>query len=106
MKTLLSACCAGLLLATSPAWADDDDRRGKRWNKHAEKQWKNEQKYWAKQERQRRQARHFREEVVVQHYYPAPRVSQHYYTYVPRPVPVYSPPPGVHVVMPNVYIPF
>ena len=104
MKSLVTAFFASLLLATSPAWADRGNGHGKHWNKHAQKQWKKEQKHWAKrQEHARKHARHFRDErVVANYYYPAPRVT-HHYTYV---APAPYPPPGVHVVLPNIYVPF
>lgn len=98
MKTLLATVMAALVLGTSPAWADDDDRRrhGHGHGKHAEKHWKKAHKHWAKHHR------HVERHVVVHQYYgPAPRVVHEYVVVAPA-----APPPGVHVVMPNIYIPF
>lgn len=107
MKSLAAACLASLFLAAMPALAHagkghghgHGHEHGKHWNKHAQKHWKNEHKHWAKHRR------HFREETVVHHYYAPPRVIDRYYGYA-EPVAVYTPPPGVHITMPDIYIPF
>src|SRR5688500_9976962 len=109
MKALLTTIFAGALLATSPAWADswkDESGHGrhgkhehKHWEKHrkhAEKQWRKEHKHWAKHHQ------HVEQHVVVHQYYePAPRAVYQRVVVAPP-----APPPGVHVVMPNIYIPF
>ena len=100
MKSLLTAIFAGALLATSPAWADGGHGHGHGHGKHAEKEWKKQEKHWAKHHRKMHRHDHFEEHVVVhQHFHPAPRV-------VHRQVIVASPPPGVHVVMPSIHVPF
>lgn len=110
MKTVITAAIAATLLISAPAWADDDDHGGKHWNKHAHKQWKKEQKHWDKHHRHaERHARHFHDEQVVHRYYYPPHVTHRHVTqhhhYYAEPV-RYAPPPGVTVVLPNVYIPF
>lgn len=107
MKTLLATVMAAFVLGAAPAWADDDHRHrhGDGRGKHAEKHWKKAHKHWAKHHR------HVDRHVVVHEYYsppprvvyhPAPRVVHHQHVVV---TPV-APPPGIHVVMPNVYFPF
>ena len=102
MKSLLTAIFAGALLAASPAWAHGGHGHGK----HAEKEWKKAQKHWAKHHR--KMHRGHDDVVVHQHVHAAPAVV-HQHSYVVRERVVVAPPapqPGVHVVMPNIYIPF
>jgi hypothetical protein len=103
MKRLVTAVFASLLLVTSPVWAGGG--HGKHDDKHAEKEWKKERKAWDKYEKHRdKYARRYDERPVVQnYYYPAPRVVEHRY-YVDA-VP-YSPPAGIYVNTPNIYIPW
>lgn len=107
MKKLITTIFAAVLVASSPAWGGDDrhdrgetnDGDGRHYDKHAEKPWKEERKYWAKNH-------HDDDHRVVDRYYAQPpRVAeQHYYHYAaPR---VYSPPPGIHIALPGVYVPF
>ncbi len=111
MKRLTTAFCVSLLLATSPAWAGGGHGKhgDKGRDKHAEKEWKHERKAWAKYEKHERKhghaygPRYYDERQVVQnHYYPVPAPAPRYYVDA---VP-YSPPPGVYVNLPNVYIPY
>jgi hypothetical protein len=107
MKSLLTAILAGALLATSPAWADGG--HGRHGNKHAEKQWKKEQKHWAKH--QRKMHRHDHDHVVVHQYVQAGPAVVHQHVvqrHVVREHVVVAapPPPGIHVVMPSLYVPF
>lgn len=108
MKSVVAAIAVSLMLGSAAAWADNDDgrhgRHAKHWSKQAEKEWKRERKHWEKHQRHAEKHHHFDRRDVV-HHYPVPRVREHHYYYA-EPVAVYSPPPGVHVVMPNVYIPF
>lgn len=104
----------GSALSWADPWKDESGhgRHGKHWSKHAEKEWKHEHKHWDKHRRKAerhyyRDARrnYYRSEVVVQHHhYPAPYVTEPRY-YAP-PAWAHAPAPGVHVVMPDVYIPF
>lgn len=106
MKRLIAGVFAAALLAASPAWADKD--RGHGDDRHAEKQFKKEQKHREKE--WRKHEKHARE-YDDERYYAPPRqvVSEHHYHYVePAPVyaaPVYAAPAGIHVVFPNLYIP-
>ncbi len=98
MKLLTGALLSAALLATTPAFAgrdrdrDDDHDRG-----HDRRHWKH-QKH------------------AYKHYGPPQYVVRrdvhHYYAYQPEPVyyapayaPVYRPSAGIHVVLPNLYIP-
>lgn len=109
MTRLIAGLFAAAMLAAAPAWADKDRGHGYGHDKHAEKQWKKEQKHREKE--WRKQEKHAWKHQD-QHYYAPPRrvvVEQHYYHYVePAPVyaaPVYAPPAGIHVVLPNIHIP-
>lgn len=89
MKRMTGALLAAAMLAAAPAWADrgHDHGRGHAWG-HSKHHWKHSH----------------------HHYYAPPRVVHRevvrYYDYYP-PAPVYysAPAPGVHIVLPNVYIP-
>ena len=109
MKRLLTMGLAAVLIGAAPAFADDDDRRGrgKHWNKHVEKQWKKDRKHWAKHHhRHHVHTTH----VVHQHVVAAPVVEhrvierhvihQHVVPVAPAPA------PGVHVVMRSLFVPF
>lgn len=114
MKSLIAglAFAVPLMFGAAPSWADDDHGRNARhWSKHAEKEWKREHKQWQKHQRQAerqhyRDARrhHYHSREVVVHHYAAPRVRQPRYYAPPAWAP--APAPGVHIVMPDVYIPF
>lgn len=102
----------GSASATADPWKDESDhgRHAKHWTKHAEKEWRHERKRWDKNRRHAerlhyREGRreHYRRDVVVRHY-AAPHVAEHHYYAVPPRA--YAPAPGVHIVMPDVYIPF
>ncbi|MEY4598403.1 MAG: hypothetical protein RLZZ445_1200 [Pseudomonadota bacterium] len=94
MKRMTGAVLAAVMLAAAPAWADRDDDRGRghgHGHGHEHKHWKD--------------ARHYHP-----HYAP-PRVVyrevvRHHAYYAPAPV-YYAPRPaaGIHVVLPNIYIP-
>lgn len=98
MKLLTGAVLSAALLATTPAFAgrDRDDDHGRGHDKH----------YWKHQKH------------AYKHYGPPAYVVRrdvhHYYAYQPEPVyyapayvpaPVYRPSAGIHVVLPNLYIP-
>lgn len=103
----------GATLSWADPWKDESGHRGhaKHWTKHAEKEWKHERKHWEKHRRKaerhyHRDARrdHYRSEVVVHHHYAASHVREP--RYYAEPVWAPAPAPGVHIVMPDVYIPF
>ena len=102
MKSILTMGLAALLIGSAPAWAGDDHRgHGKHWNKHAEKHWKKQHKHWAKHHRHDTHVV-YAPPAVVEHHVVHRRVVEHHYA-----VPVAAAPaPGVHVVMPNIYVPF
>jgi hypothetical protein len=85
LKVLMGTMAAAVLFSATPALADRGHGHGK----------------WKKQHHAH-QYRYY--ERHVYHHYPPVRVYQrqypryHVYTYAP-------PPPGVHIVLPNVYIP-
>ncbi len=91
MKLMTGAVLAAVMLAAAPAWADrgGDHGRGHGYG-HGHKHWKH--------------ARHYHP-----HYGP-PRVVyrevvRHHSYHAPAPV-YYAPPAaGIHVVLPNIYIP-
>ena len=113
MKRIITGLFAATLLATSAAWADDDDRRGRgrghgHGHGHGDKHWKHEQKELRKFEKHAWKHQRHHREVVVHHYAPAHRVVERHHVYhyaEPAPVYVAPPPAGVHVVLPNVFIP-
>lgn len=91
------AAVAALLIAT-PIWADGGHRRG-----HGDKHhWKNGQGLHP-------QVRHFQPRahtVVRERWYPAPVYAAPVYAAPVYAAPVYAAPaPGVHVVLPNIFIP-
>ena len=102
MKSLLSIGIAAALLTAAPAFAGNGHGHGK-WDKHAEKHWKKEHKHWAKHHRH-----YYVEERVV--YAPPAVVEQRVVTrVVERPVyvaPAPAPAPGIHIVTPDIYVPF
>lgn len=91
MKLLISATMAALFAMAVPAWADRGHGYGK--PQHA---------YRIPPGHVKQLHRHH----VYRHWHPAP--VRHYYTqtYVYPAYPVYPPAPGVHIVLPDVYIPF
>src|SRR5688572_28326669 len=106
MKSLLTIGIAAALIAAAPAWADDDHRHRhghKHWDKHSEKHWKKQHKHWAKHHQH-----YYVDERVVNA--PPAVVERRVVTrIVERPVyvaPAPVPAPGIHVVMPNIYVPF
>ena len=102
MKSLMTLGIAAAMLTAAPAFADHG--HGK-WDKHAEKHWKKEHKHWAKHHHH---DHYYVGERVV--YAPPAVVEQRVVTrVVERPVyvaPAPVPAPGIHVVMPNIYVPF
>jgi hypothetical protein len=104
MKKLITAIFAGALLATSPAWAHG----GHGHDKHGDKEWRKAQKHWAKHHGNMQRGHDHVDVVVVhQHVHAAPAVVHQSYVVRERVVVAPpAPPPGVHVVMPSIYIPF
>ena len=103
MKKLLTIGIAAALIGAAPAWAHGGHGHGHgHWDKHAEKHWKKHHKHWAKHHR------HFHESTVV--YAPPAVVEQRVVTRViERPVyvaPAPQPAPGIHIVTPNIFVPF
>lgn len=94
MRLLTGAVLSAALLATTPAFAghdrDDDHDRG-----HDKHYWKHQKQAYK---------RYGPPEYVVRrdvyHYY-----EPTYYAPAYAPVPVYRPSAGIHVVLPNLYIP-
>ncbi len=93
MKKLLTSAVvsAAMLLTAGPALADRGHDRGYGHDKH----------HW-------KQSRHFHHHAPPR--YVVRRDVHHYYApsyYAPAyaPVPVYRPSAGIHVVLPNIYIP-
>jgi len=93
MKLLTAAVLSAMLFAAGPALADRGHGHG-----HGKHHWK--------------ESRHFHHHAPpryvvrrdVHHYYqPAPRYYAPAYAYAPAPV--YRPSAGIHVVLPNIYIP-
>lgn len=95
MKLLTTAVLSAMLFAAGPALADRGHDRG-HGHGHG-----NDKHHW-------KQSRHFHHYAPpryvvrrdVHHYYP-----QTYYAPAYAPVPVYRPSAGIHVVLPNIYIP-
>lgn len=88
MKILTGAVLSAVLLGAGPAFADRGHGHGP---KHHWKHERHAYQYYGP-------PRH----VVVHRYAPPPRVVHHYY----EPAPVYyRPSAGIHVVLPNIYIP-
>ncbi len=103
MKLLTGAVLSAMLFAAGPALADRGDDRGHgkhHWkhSKHYDKHYDKHHSYYAPPRYVVRRD--------VHHYYhrPAPR---YYYepAHVYAPAPVYRPSAGIHVTLPNIYIP-
>ncbi|MBI4194084.1 MAG: hypothetical protein HY526_03285 [Betaproteobacteria bacterium] len=86
MKLVIGAVMAAMFAASAPAWADGGHGHWRGYGNY--KQWKQD-RHWHKY-------RAHRERYIVREYV--------------REVPVYpaypAPAPGVHVIFPDVYIPF
>jgi hypothetical protein len=115
MTRLMTSICAALMIVATPALAGHGHGYGH--DKHAYKHMQKQQKHWAKHQKRHGSYHHggpvvhqyyhapVRPRVVEYHHYPASRVMHHHYVETviyPQP---YAPPPGVHVVLPNIYIP-
>ena len=91
MKFLAGAVLTAVLLGAGPAFADRDHDHG-RGHGHDKHYWKH----------QKHAYKHYGPPPHVVYRYHEPRVVHHYY----EPVPVYyRPSPGIHVMLPNIYIP-
>lgn len=99
MKRVTAAVVSAMLFAAGPALADHGHDRG-----HGKHQWK--------------QSRHFHHHAPphyvvrrdVHHHYAYPPVPRYYAPayaplYAPAYAPAYRPSAGIHVILPNVYIP-
>ncbi len=98
MKLLTTAVLSTMLFAAGPALADRDDDRG-----HGKHHWK-QSKHYDKHHGHYAPPRY----VVrrdVHHYYEPTYYAPSYYEPVYAPAPVYRPSAGIHVVLPNIYIP-
>ena len=95
-KVLAGLATVGALLLAAPAWAD-------RGHGHGHGHWKHGHGHW-KHDYGHRHHFHGRPHTVVRHYYaPAPVYPVPVYA-----APVYAAPapaPGIHVVLPNIFIP-
>jgi hypothetical protein len=88
MKLLISAAMAAMFAAATPAWAHHEN-----WHDHGyQKHW-NHGKHW-------RGHRAHNERVYVREYVRTVPVYQPVYQSNPAPA------PGIHVVVPDIYIPF
>lgn len=97
MKLLTAAVLSTMLFAAGPALADRGDDRG-----HDRHHWKHA-KHYNKHHGHHAPPRYVVRRDVHHYYQPAPR---HYApAHVYAPVPVYRPSAGIHVVLPNIYIP-
>ncbi len=105
MKILTGAVLSAMLFAAGPAFADRDDDRG-----HGKHHWKHSKHY------DKHYNKHYSKHYDKHHGHYAPpryvvrRDVHHYYepTYyepVYAPAPVYRPSAGIHVMLPNIYIP-
>lgn len=95
MKLLTGAVLSAMLFAAGPALADRGDDRG-----HGKHHWKQSKHY------DKHRGHYAPPRYVVRrdvHHYYAPT----YYApaYAPAYAPVYRPSAGIHVVLPNIYIP-
>ena len=95
MRLLKSAFVAAALILASPAWADGGHGHGRKHDRHH---------HGWDDRRDRTEWRHHRHHGRFdnrRYFYSQHNYYQPYY----RPYPVYGPPPGVHIVVPNIYIP-
>lgn len=88
MKLLIGAAMAALFAAATPAWAHHED-----WHDHGYQNHWNHGKHW-------RGHRAHNERVYVREYVRTVPVYQPVYQSNPAPA------PGIHVVVPDIYIPF
>ncbi len=98
MKLLTTAVLSAMLFATGPALADRGDDRG-----HGNKHWKHSQHFDKHRGHHYAPPRYVVHRDVHHYYQPAPRYYAPAHVYAP--VPVYRPSAGIHVVLPNIYIP-
>ncbi len=101
MKLLTSAVLSVMLFAAGPALADRGDDRGH--GKHHWKQSKHYDKHYNKHHGHYAPPRYVVRRDVHHYYRPAPRYYVPAYAYAPAPV--YRPSAGIHVTLPNIYIP-
>lgn len=98
MKRLISSVFAASLLVAAPAFAGGGHGNG-HGHGHGKHHWKHD-----------RHAQHHygppRHVVQHVHRYQPPRVVHHYHGPSYYAQPYYAPASGIHVVLPNVYIPF
>ena len=89
MKLMTAAVLTAVMLAAAPAWADRGDKHGRGHGYgHGHKHWKEARHYHPHYA----PPRHVVRREVVHYYEPAPVY------YAPQPV-------GIHVILPNIYIP-
>lgn len=98
MQLLKSVLVAAALVLAAPAWAKGGHGHGgKHHGHHHGWQDRGHHSKWKHQRHHRNHRYYHRREVHTYHYY------------TPRPVypayPAYAPAPGVHIVVPNIYIP-
>lgn len=102
MKLLTGAVLSAMLFAAGPAFADRDDDRGHRHGNDRH-HWK-QSKHYDKHHSYYAPPRYVVRREVHHYYRPEPR---YYYepAHVYAPAPVYRPSAGIHVMLPNIYIP-
>ena len=92
MQLLKGVFVAAALVLAAPAWAHGGHGHGKHHGRHHGWQLHHHHSKWKHQ----RHYRHYpRREIHTHHYYPAYPVYPAYA----------APAPGVHIVVPNIYIP-
>jgi hypothetical protein len=98
MKFLTGAVLSAMLFAAGPAMADRGDDRG-----HGHKQWKHTQHFDKHRGHHYAPPRYVVRRDVHHYYQPAPRYYAPAHVYAPAPV--YRPSAGIHITLPNFYIP-
>lgn len=93
MRLLKSILIAAALVLAAPAWAD----RGHGGKHHRDRHGWHDQRHHSHGKHHRHHRHHPRREFRTNYYYPAP-VYPVYPAYA-------APAPGVHIVVPNIYIP-
>lgn len=101
MKLLTGAVLSMMLFAAGPALADRDYDRGHDRG-HDKHHWK-QSKHFNKHHGYYAPPRYVVRREVHHYYRPAPRYYAPAHVYAPAPV--YRPSAGIHVVLPNIYIP-
>jgi hypothetical protein len=94
MKLLTCMTMAAMLAAAAPVWAHGG-------HGHAKKARVVTYVHHVPPGHLKQHSRHH-----VRYHRPRPAVTYYHYTHVYPAYPVYAPAPGIHVVLPNIHIPF